>query len=306
MVDTAEAFRGTLTGEVLLDWLSALRSAESSEGNDILVGSQDPDQIAGEGGNDLVLGLAGNDSLYGDAAAEDWVPLPPDEVPPGGDDLILGGAGTDSIWGGMGSDTILGGGGDDQIFGGVDVRKMGLSATNTHDAADLLLGGAGNDTIAAGGGDDTLRGGQGDDVLTGNQGVDRISGGAGADTFVFGTPRDYHKPILGTELDTGVGQGNRDVITDFTQGEDIINIAQITYLNARAGHPYEFIGTDAFTGGEGGFIRYEVQGDHTIVQIDVAPPDTSVPSDGVVDAEIELVGVHALTATDFEQYNLIG
>lgn len=223
---------------------------------------------------------------------------------PGGHDLILGGEGTDSIWGGMGSDLILGGSGDDQVFGGVDIRMRGLGRTDTHDAADLLLGGAGNDTIAAGGGDDTLLGGAGNDVLKGNQGVDLLVGGAGDDIFVLGTPQDYYKPILGTEIDTGVGEGNRDPITDFTQGEDIINIARITYLNARAGHPYQFIGTEEFSGGPGGFIRYEVQGGRTIVQIDTAPPSGDAPSDGVADAEIELVGLHTLTAADFEQDNI--
>ncbi len=62
------------------------------------------------------------------------------------------------------------------------------------DAADVLIGGAGDDqfdglggadVITGNGGDDALFGGGGDDTITGGDGDDDQSGGAGDDTFVY-------------------------------------------------------------------------------------------------------------------------
>ncbi|NVJ99282.1 MAG: M10 family metallopeptidase C-terminal domain-containing protein, partial [Alphaproteobacteria bacterium] len=58
--------------------------------------------------------------------------------------------------------------------------------------------GAGNDTVAGGDGTDTLWGGSGNDLLT---------GGPGSDTFAFTTTSDT------------------DTITDFTPGEDMLDIS---------------------------------------------------------------------------------
>ena len=57
------------------------------------------------------------------------------------------------------------------------------------------------------GGRQTLVGTAGDDMIAGNQAADTLTGGAGADTFVFTSLRD-----------------GPDTITDFTPGEDRINL----------------------------------------------------------------------------------
>ena len=69
------------------------------------------------------------------------------------------------------------------------------------DGNDLLDGGAQNDTIDGGAGDDTILGGNEDDLLT---------GGAGADVFAF--------RLLGEKSD--------DVITDFEDGVDFLDVEQ--------------------------------------------------------------------------------
>jgi Ca2+-binding RTX toxin-like protein len=56
----------------------------------------------------------------------------------------------------------------------------GVNGTN---AADLLLGGAGNDTMNAGNGTDCVLGGGGADAINGGNGNDVCIGGPGTDTF---------------------------------------------------------------------------------------------------------------------------
>ena len=67
----------------------------------------------------------------------------------------------------------------------------------------------GYDRVFGGEGDDRLDGGSGQDLLLGGEGDDRLTGGAGADTFVF-------TPDHGT-----------DTITDFTDGDDTIDLSSL-------------------------------------------------------------------------------
>jgi hypothetical protein len=71
---------------------------------------------------------------------------------------------------------------------------------------DRLIGGDGNDKLKGNQGADHLSGGRGDDRLDGGADNDTLEGGAGADVFMF---KRHH----------GV-----DRITDFTQGEDVIDL----------------------------------------------------------------------------------
>lgn len=75
------------------------------------------------------------------------------------------------------------------------------------------------------GGRQTLVGTAGDDMIAGNQASDTLTGGTGADTFVFTSMRD------GT-----------DTITDFTPGEDKLNVAGVL-------KEIGFTGTDPFSAG---------------------------------------------------------
>ena len=63
---------------------------------------------------------------------------------------------------------------------------------------------------------------------------------------------------------------------------------------------YDFIGTEEFTG-ERAQVRYFVDGDRTIVQLDGTAylSGEVVGVDGLVDAEIELRGAHTLQREDF-------
>ncbi|MEY8798767.1 hypothetical protein AB9K35_00260, partial [Leisingera sp. XS_AS12] len=139
----------------------------------------------GTSDDDKMRGRYGDDALTG-GKGEDSI------IGGWGHDTLKGNTGSDSLHGWKGDDLLLGGKDDDALYGGKgnDTLKGGTGN-------DLLLGRLDNDVIAGGKGRDTLKGGKGDDFLT---------GGFGADTFVFG--RDH---------------GN-DTITDFGQGNDLIEI----------------------------------------------------------------------------------
>lgn len=77
--------------------------------------------------------------------------------------------------------------------------------------ANSLTGTAYDDTINGGAGADTLDAGAGDDMLLGGLGNDILTGGTGADTFVFNTLPN--------------SSGNRDVLTDFSSGTDVIQLS---------------------------------------------------------------------------------
>ena len=113
-----------------------------------------------------------------------------------GDQVIFGSGGNNNLDGGGGDDIILGRGGSDVIDGGA--------------GDDTINAGSGDDTITGGDGDDTIKGGSGDDTITGGAGDDVVKGGSGDDVFVYG-------------LDHGT-----DTISDFTDGEDLIDLSRIS------------------------------------------------------------------------------
>jgi serralysin len=73
-------------------------------------------------------------------------------------------------------------------------------------AGGTLTGGAGRDLVQGGAAADRLAGGGGDDILTDGGGADRLTGGGGADLFVLSA------------------DDQTDTITDFTPGEDRLNL----------------------------------------------------------------------------------
>jgi len=163
------------------------------------------------------------------------------------------------------------------------------------DVDNVAIGENGNDVIRGLAGNDTLIGDQGhgffgttpgDDVLIGGLGKDTMTGNAGADTFEFDSI-----------LETGKTKATRDVVTDFTRGEDMIDLATID-ANALVDGDQAFIwrGERGFSGaaGELRFIRDNNPGsanDRTIIEGDVN-------GDRIADFQIELTGLHRLTDHD--------
>lgn len=117
-------------------------------------------------------------------------------------DEAIGSDISDTMTGGPENNLLHGRGGDDDIRGGT-----GLDALFGGYGKDAVAGGKGDDVLFGNAGDDRLNGGPGDDRLKGGPGSDRLSGGPGADIFVFD-----HINEAG------------DIITDFTPGEDRLDL----------------------------------------------------------------------------------
>jgi hypothetical protein len=83
---------------------------------------------------------------------------------------------------------------------------LGADTLDGGAASDSLDGGD-NDTLQGVDGDDTLKGGGGSDLLIGELGGDRLTGGSGTDRFSLKVPQE-----------------GEDRITDFTPGEDLIQV----------------------------------------------------------------------------------
>jgi len=252
--------------------------------------------IRGTNSANVIDGATGNDLILGN----------------GGDDTITGGSGNDKLNGGTGNDTMTGGIGDDtyyvdslsdvvtenpgegtadkvistitytigtnierlMLYGAAAINGTGNSVDNVmygNEADNVITGLAGNDTIFAHGGNDTLVGGTGRDTMV---------GGTGNDTFVF-DDGDFG----------GATTSTADRITDFTSGQDKIDLSAVDANTLVGGdQAFTFIGTSAF-GNVAGQLRYEQISGNTYIEGDLN-------GDGIADFMIRADGLHAFVGTD--------
>ncbi len=305
--DAVAGFHGRLDGTIGADEVSEIE-------NFTMIGSWDA-TVTGDDADNVFITDSGMDTLDG-GAGDDLLQAG------GSDDYLLGGDGVDTLEGGDGDDTLDGGGSGDVIDGGdgydiasyasadrsvrVDLQNPAISFNDaagdtfisieefqTGDGIDQLRGDAGDNIFRTGGVSDRLYGRAGDDMLFGEAGADAFYGGLGADIMTGGDDagrRDRY--IYFNAAESGVGDGNRDVITDFVAGEDRIELSRIDAdITQGFKQGFDFIGDAAFTG-TGGELRYEQVGGNTIVQADR-------DGDGAADFEIELTGLMDLTESDF-------
>jgi Ca2+-binding RTX toxin-like protein len=205
--------------------------------------------------------------------------------------MIIGTDAGERLDGTTEAETLWGGGGNDTVYG--DGYAPGIPGNGQGPATYL-------------GGGDVLLGADGDARLSGGHGADMLVGGAGADVFSFGTHIPFNTNAVTPGifvLDSGVGAGARDMVLDFTQGEDVIDLSLLLNLAHRhldIDESYQFIGTAEFTG-ERAQVRYAVEDGRTVVQLDGTEFLSGAVRgvDRVADAEIELVGAFALTADNF-------
>ena len=222
--------------------------AKASAPDQTLSGDAGFDYLRGDWGNDVVSGLDGDDDLYGNAGK--------DTLRGGaGKDNLDGEGGVDRMEGGAGNDTYvvrdagdrvieLAGEGVDEVRANLDgylleqnVERLDLSfgqaVTATGNADDnRIQGNVLNNVLNGAGGADELRGGGGADLLQGGGGDDRLDGGLDApgtaetnyrnigDTLTGGAGADRF--MVGFRFENGFEPNGADIVTDFTDGEDLI------------------------------------------------------------------------------------
>ncbi|NKD85251.1 calcium-binding protein [Haematospirillum jordaniae] len=172
--------RGPLEGVAFVggrseDTLKNIESLEGGDGDDALVGDDEPNYLCGGKGDDTLRGRGGNDDLHGGE----------------GKDLLDGGEG--------GRDTAiyrekneavvvsLDNGADAIVYvGGVaeDTLRR-IECVEGGDGHDVLVGDTRHNMFWGNGGDDVLMGREGNDLLDGGEGKDVLDGGSGDDTALY-------------------------------------------------------------------------------------------------------------------------
>ncbi len=231
--------------------------------------------IDGGAGNDYISGSSNTDSLNG-GLGDDVI------VTNGGLDIVHGGSGNDRIYSGRGAQKIFGDAGFDIVdysssMSGVEVN-LALTTwqeggTYSYAYGDILSGIEG---VMATNWADTIVGNSENNTLYGRHGADKLTGGAGEDVFKYSGPTS-------TGWDSGITAATRDLITDFVNGTDKIDLADFAGT-------FTFIGKSAFTAANQ--VNYAQVAGNTIIGLDT-------DGNGVPNIQIELVGLHTMTASDF-------
>ncbi|PHS78920.1 MAG: type I secretion protein [Rhodospirillaceae bacterium] len=236
-------------------------------GIDIIDGGKGNDQIYGGNGHDILNGRSGDDIIYGGKGHDEIKGTSGADILFGetGHDLLFGGSGDDVLIGGKGNDSLNGGSGED-LISFVNSAKRVIVELNEKTArgegldtitgvenvlgsafGDKLYGDHRANDLSGAGGDDRLYGRKGDDELYGGAGHDFLDGGSGNDQLFGGVGNDTLKGYNGSDTLSG-GEGNdifiyrsisegEDVITDFSIGEDLLDIASLlAELGAVSGH----------------------------------------------------------------------
>lgn len=172
-------------------------------GNDVLIAGTFTDQ---NGNGTYDPGEAGTDQTVRNEA---WAGP--------GDDTVIGTDGSEVLGGSAGDDLIEAHGGNDQIYGGHEPGgETGLN--------DRIDAGAGDDTVFAAAGNDSIHGGEGDDLIFNGAGADSVWGGEGDDTLWGGPGDDIFTGGDGSDIFAFGIQNGTDTVTDFTPGEDLLDI----------------------------------------------------------------------------------
>jgi Ca2+-binding RTX toxin-like protein len=218
----------------------------------------------------------------------------PDVFTSGGTSTVLGGKGADTlIAGNFNFINLLGEQGNDILHGNDTANSLAGGVGNDtiygNGDFDLIWGDMGSDDIAGGSGDDWIWGGRGADHIDGGIGSDQINGGRGADILYGGLDGDTDFFIFSNKADSLAGT-QHDIVLGFDN--DFINLLDVDANAKVAGdQAFRFIGSANFHKKPGELTVKIVDGSTMVLG------DTN--GDGKADFQIELTGIHALTAADF-------
>jgi Ca2+-binding RTX toxin-like protein len=263
--------------------------------NNSITGNIGDNVLGGLEGNDTLNGLAGNDLLLGDT----------------GNDVLNGGAGDDTMTGGIGNDVYYvdsvgdvvvenADAGTDRVYSslsyvlGENLEHLLLLGTGNIDGTgnsnnNSISGNSGDNVLSGLDGNDTLNGGSGNDSLFGGLGNDTLIGGAGSDMLTGGSGNDLFR--YSNESESGITAGTMDVNSDFTPGQDRVDLSGIDANTAVSGNQaFSSVilgGTDPFT--VAGQLRFD-SADGVLYGNTDSDPDAEFA--------IQLSGVATLTASN--------
>ena len=269
-----------------------------------VTGNSIANTLVGTGGDDVLQGNGGRDTLYGRGGDDRFVYTSLDDSRPGGGrDLIVGWDEGDRIdisqidadleLAGIQALRFVGLGSADRTIASGEMKYYHVNG-NTYvvasvdgdDQADFQIEIAGTHYLTAdnfvglatnGGSVGT----SGDDVLQGGSGRDVFYGGEGSDLFVY-TRLDDSRP----------GEG-RDLIADWDAGDRIDVSAIDADLGTIGNQSLRFVGAGTVDRvvASGDLKYYHVNGNTYLV--------ASVDGDDQADFQIEIAGVHGLSADEF-------
>jgi hypothetical protein len=273
-----DIFAGGNLAETLRDNGGSDR-AKLGAGNDTYRATRPENALDGTDTIDGGTGVDTYDARFAEAAisvnldtvAHDFSPFQP------GRDVVAANTATGADVADLLKDTIVG---FENVIGG-----------SSH---DIIHGSAAANVLQGNAGDDFLGGYGGNDVLSGGAGLDTLHGGAGKDTLTGGADIDFFRFVAASE--SSVGKAGRDVITDFTDGADRIELSFIDAVaSTGADDAFRFIGTNVKFSGSAGELRTYWTAEGQIVEGDIN-------GDKKADFAIEILdAAHAivLTASDF-------
>jgi Ca2+-binding RTX toxin-like protein len=169
---------------------SSNQTRGGTSASELIGGTAGDDYMDGKGGADVMQAGKGDDTYLVENTADRIV-----EASSEGIDLVLLRASRYEL---------------DAYVENILVKLQDGASVEGNALANRMLGGQGADTLYGGGGADVIVGGGGDDLLAGGRGVDKLTGGEGHDAFLY----------------THIGDIG-DVITDFTPGEDKIDLTSL-------------------------------------------------------------------------------
>jgi RTX calcium-binding nonapeptide repeat (4 copies) len=231
-------------------------------GNDKFTGGANPEMVRDDDGADIVSFGGGNDTYIaiGNTGAD-------------GIDIVRGGAGIDTYSASSATtdcainlDTITHDAGPVHPDAGVIAANTALGTHVAATAKDTIFGfenadgSFGDDVIYGTATDNVLNGWNNNDFLAGFSGNDTLNGGFGNDELVGGAGKDHLTGSVGADIfhytalsESGITAATRDLIADFEQGTDKIDLHLIDANKTTAADDvFTFIGNNVpFTGTAG-------------------------------------------------------
>lgn len=125
-----------------------------------------------------------------------------------------------------------------------------------------------------------------DDILDGGAGDDNIYGQEGDDTITGGTGNDYMEGGIGDDVFVLADGSGSDVIGDFTIGEDLLDVSNLTDAT---GNPVDVDDATVTSDGEGGSILTFPNGEQIRLR-NIAPSDLDT------DQELRDIGIPCFVA----------